>query len=282
MTYHRTQEQLTVPPAIEPISIVEAQLHLRLDGQFDADYVQSLITTSRTLLEQYCWSAFITQTWTYWFDRFWWKMFLPRSPIASGWNSGVITSTSCTGTTATVVLSTAAQDQFLSTLYVGETAIVSGVSVSGYNGSFPITAITATGFQYTVGSTLAAGTGGSAATGNNGGVQWVKYLPPQGNSAGPSSYYTCPFSIWETSAENQLTFIRAAWLQTYPITRGYRDDVMVQVVCGYGTQATDVPLPIRQAIKLLLTHLYLNRGEAPAEMPKAIDALIAPYRFKEF
>ena len=106
-------------------------------------------------------------------------------------------------------------------------------------------------------------------------MQWIQYLPPQGNSAGPNSYYTLPYSIWETSAENGLPYIRAAWLQTWPITRGYRDDVTAQVVCGYGQLATDVPLPIRQAIKLLVAHMYANRGEVPAEMPKAIDALDA-------
>ncbi len=280
--YHRTQELLITPPAIEPVSITEAQQHLRLDGQFDADYIQSLITAARTILEQYCWSAFVTQTWQYWWDRYWWTMFIPRPPLRTGWNSGTIASTTCAGTTGTAVLATQDQDQFLSTLYVGQTIYVSNVSVSGYNVSGPITALTATGFQWTVGNGLGPGTGGTAGTGNNGGVQWVKYIPPQGVTAGPTTYTTCPYSIWETSAENGLPFIRAAYLQTYPITRGYRDDVTAQVVCGYGSQATDVPLPIRQAIKLMIAHLYANRGEVPAAMPPAIDALLTPYRFKEF
>ena len=280
--YHRTQELLITPPAVEPVSILEAQQHLRVDGQFDADYIQALIVAARMILEQYCWSAFITQVWQYWFDRFWWKMRLPRSPINTGWNSGAIAGTTWAGNVATVTLATAAQNQFLSTLYVGETVIISGVTPTGYNGSFPIASLTATGFTYALATSLAAGSGGTAATGNNGGVQWLKYVPPQGMVAGPSSYFTVPTSVWETSAENGLAYIRAAYLATYPITRGYRDDITCQVVCGYGQSPNDVPLPIRQAIKLMLTYLYLNRGEAPAEMPPAIGALIAPYRFKEF
>lgn len=280
--YHRTREQLISPPAIEPVSITEAQQHLRLDGQFDADYIQALITAARTILEQYCWSAFVAQTWQYWWDRWWWKMFIPRPPIAAGWNNGAIASSSWTANTVTVILSALAQGQFLSTLYVGQTIQISGVTPAGYNGSFAITGLNPTGFTYTLATNLAAGTGGTAATGSNGGVQFVKYLPPQSISTDPSFYFTCPPSIWETSAENGLTFIRAQYLQTYPITRGYRDDVTAQVVCGYGQNATDVPLPIRQAIKLMITHLYLNRGEAPAAMPQAIDALLTPYRFKEF
>ena len=206
MAYHRTQERLITAPTIEPVSLADVQQHLRIDSQIDSDYIQSLITVARMQLEQYCWSAFITQTWQYWWDRFWWKMFLPRGPIASGWN----------GTT------------------------------------------------------------------NSGGVTWLKYVPPQGITAGPTSYMTVPTTVWETSAENGLTYIRAAYLQTYPITRGYRDDVTAQVVCGYGATAAAVPLPIRQAIKLLAAYFYANRGEIEAPIPKAIQYLIDPYRLKEW
>lgn len=191
MAYHRTKELLITGPAVEPISVAEAQQHLRLDGQYDADYILSLITAARMELEQVCWSAFITQTWQYWWDRYWWKMFIPRPPFQS--------------------------------------------------------------------------------------VTWIKYVPPGGGAL-----QTLATSFYETSAENQITFIRAQYLQTWPITRGYRDDVTAQVVVGYGPTPGDVPMPIRQAIKLLVAHMYLNRGEAPAELPQAIDRLIAPYRFKEF
>jgi uncharacterized phiE125 gp8 family phage protein len=117
---------------------------------------------------------------------------------------------------------------------------------------------------------------------NCGGVVWVKYLRPQSTDAGPDSYATLPTSTYETSQENELPFLRAAYLQTYPVTRGYRDDVTAQVVCGYGPTPQDVPGPLRHAMKLLLTHLYANRGEVPAAVPPAIDALIGPYRFQEF
>lgn len=51
------------------------------------------------------------------------------------------------------------------------------------------------------------------------------------------------------------------------------------VVCGYGTAATDVPEPLRQTIRLLAAHWYENRGLAgPAPMPASAAALLAPYR----
>jgi hypothetical protein len=280
--YHRTNETLLVPPAIEPVSLKEAQWHLRVDESEDAPQIEALITAARVQLEQWCWSAFITQTWQYWWDRFWWKMFIPRPPVRVGYNSGPITSISTSGTTATVVLSPAAQDQFLATLYVGQQITISGASVAGYNGSFTITGLTSTGFTYTVASSLSEATGGTAATGNNGGVQQLSYLLPQAISAAPSSYVPLPYSVWETSQENQLPFIRMAYLQTFPVTRGYRDDVTATVVCGYGSRASDVPAPLRHAIKILISHLYFNRGEMPAVIPPAIDHLITPFRFKEF
>lgn len=52
---------------------------------------------------------------------------------------------------------------------------------------------------------------------------------------------------------------------------------------GYGDTAADVPEPLRQAIRLLLTHWYENRGMAAASRetaarPASVSALIAPYR----
>jgi hypothetical protein len=216
--YHRTNEQLIVPPAVEPISLQEAQQHLRIDSLDDADYVQSLITVARQTLEQWCWSSFIQQTWQYWWNRFWWKMFLPRPPVRVGFNPVV-------------------------------------------NPGDPMRPLQNT---------------------NCGGVSYVGYLLPQAISEAPSAYVTLPTTVWETSKENELPFLRMAYLQTFPVTRGYRDDVTAIVVSGYGPKPSDVPMPLRQAMKLLIAYLYANRGEVPALPPQAIDHLIGPYRFKEF
>lgn len=52
---------------------------------------------------------------------------------------------------------------------------------------------------------------------------------------------------------------------------------------GYGTAATDVPNPLRHAIRLLVAHWYENRGLAAiggnvAMLPAGLGALVAPYR----
>ncbi|MCF6220539.1 MAG: head-tail connector protein [Robiginitomaculum sp.] len=53
----------------------------------------------------------------------------------------------------------------------------------------------------------------------------------------------------------------------------------VEFEAGYGDTPDDVPLPIRQAILLLLAHSYEYRemSETPA-VPIMVDALLAPYR----
>ena len=59
--------------------------------------------------------------------------------------------------------------------------------------------------------------------------------------------------------------------------------VELDVVCGYGEAAGDVPEPLRQAIRLLLAHWYENRalaaiGHETTVLPHTVAALIAPYR----
>ena len=49
------------------------------------------------------------------------------------------------------------------------------------------------------------------------------------------------------------------------------------------TRATNVPEPLRQAIRLLVAHWYENRGIVAAGgevavLPQSVAALIAPYR----
>jgi uncharacterized phiE125 gp8 family phage protein len=59
--------------------------------------------------------------------------------------------------------------------------------------------------------------------------------------------------------------------------------IEIDVDAGYGDAAADVPEPLRQAMRLLLTHWYENRGIVAASGETAarsagVSALIAPYR----
>jgi uncharacterized phiE125 gp8 family phage protein len=53
---------------------------------------------------------------------------------------------------------------------------------------------------------------------------------------------------------------------TWPTTRPQRNAVTITFLCGYGTDATNVPEPVKHACKILVSHLYENR-ELMAVMP---------------
>lgn len=200
MGYTRTKEQLTVAPAIEPVSVGEAAYACRIFGHDEDAWLATEITSARKRLEKLCWSSFITQTWDFWWDRFWWKMFIPYGPIYPR-NS------------------------------------VSAVSV----------------FEYRI-------------------------------SVGPWPWTPVPSTIWELSEERELPFARLQYLQTWPITRGYRDDIHIQVQLGYGPNPSDVPEPIREMILLMVANRYMNRGDVAGDLPIPERAwnLVTDYRFKEF
>lgn len=54
--------------------------------------------------------------------------------------------------------------------------------------------------------------------------------------------------------------------------------IMVSLTAGFGA-ADDVPAPIRQALLMIVAHLYEQRGsETPPPLPLTLQALLAPYR----
>ncbi len=55
--------------------------------------------------------------------------------------------------------------------------------------------------------------------------------------------------------------------------------IAVTVTAGFGAAAVAVPQPLRQAILVLVAHLYEHRGSAaPPPPPLTLDTLIRPYR----
>lgn len=56
--------------------------------------------------------------------------------------------------------------------------------------------------------------------------------------------------------------------------------IALDVLCGYGADAEDVPADLRQALRMLLAHWYDNRAATAdgASVPAGVGALLAPYR----
>lgn len=56
--------------------------------------------------------------------------------------------------------------------------------------------------------------------------------------------------------------------------------IEIKFVAGYGDTADEVPLPIRQAIMLIVANLYEHRDTADQPLvPMMADALLMPYRW---
>jgi len=62
--------KLKTPPAVEPLTLTEVKLHLRLDsGTAEDTLLTGLIKVAREYCETFQRRAYITQTWRYWLDK---------------------------------------------------------------------------------------------------------------------------------------------------------------------------------------------------------------------
>lgn len=76
--------------------------------------------------------------------------------------------------------------------------------------------------------------------------------------------------------------IMPAYGQLWPTTRCQLNAVAVTFTAGYGAAAA-VPVPIKHAVKLLVSHWFENRepvvvGTITSEVPTTVKALLGPYR----
>lgn len=81
-----TGRTLVSAPAVEPVSLTEAKLHLREDGSAQDSLIEDvLIPAARQWVEDRQWRSLITQTWDFTFDRFpsTKRLDLPLPPLQS-------------------------------------------------------------------------------------------------------------------------------------------------------------------------------------------------------
>jgi uncharacterized phiE125 gp8 family phage protein len=76
---------LTDGPSVEPVSLAEAKLHCRVDGDAEDTLISSLIIAARMHIERSLNIALVEQSWSLfldrWPDRSW--LALPLTPVAS-------------------------------------------------------------------------------------------------------------------------------------------------------------------------------------------------------
>lgn len=81
--------------------------------------------------------------------------------------------------------------------------------------------------------------------------------------------------IYDVDAATDPARITLAMNRIWPITRLRTGSVRVTFVAGYGNAAA-VPEDVKTAIKLMVAHLYENRGDAAGEIkiPLAVETLM--------
>jgi uncharacterized phiE125 gp8 family phage protein len=94
--------------------------------------------------------------------------------------------------------------------------------------------------------------------GNLQSVTYVKYR----DSAGDEAIMTEDTDYLVETNGNQCGKIALPYDTSWPSFTPYPSKpVVVRYVCGYGTERSDVPMPIRTAIKMICADLYSMRGE---------------------
>lgn len=80
----------------------------------------------------------------------------------------------------------------------------------------------------------------------------------------------------DTNSNIPRIVIKDSWPATYDMPNA----VEIIYVCGYGAAGSNVPRPLKQAMFLILGHLYENReqvGDIKHELPFGADILMSPY-----
>lgn len=108
-------------------------------------------------------------------------------------------------------------------------------------------------------------------------VSEIRYVDSDGDSQ------ILGTGLYDVDTTGIVGSVRIAYDQTWPDSRGDTNGVQVDFTAGYGDAGTDVPEPIRHAMKLIIGNLYENReavvvGTIAGELPQGVDLLLNYYK----
>jgi len=291
---------LSVEPSEEPVSIEEAKAHLRVDIEDDDNLILNLITAARKKAETILKRSLITQTLIYYPDD--WPdgdyIELPLPPLQSVSSvtytdySGAVTifgsaTVQASGTITVTGLPVLNQHLTVGQIFhfkaarsgAGEITIDPDTTIQAHNIVTALTAdipstVTAT---HTLGVvTLAAVSIGSL---GNSVVLTTDATGVAVSGSGTLSGGVTAEYVADTYKEPGRVVL--AYGQTWPTTTlTVTSPIAITYISGYGTPE-DVPMPIKQAILILVADYYENResyivGQTPSHI-KTVEALLGPY-----
>lgn len=94
-------------------------------------------------------------------------------------------------------------------------------------------------------------------------------------------------TVYTVDADSNPGRIVLAYGKSWPTVRDQINNVTITFVAGYGTATTDVPEPLRQAMRLLVAHFYETRepyiiGTILSAVPFAVESLLWQYKVVEY
>lgn len=99
-------------------------------------------------------------------------------------------------------------------------------------------------------------------------------------------YQLTLFTNFRTDRDATPAVIRPQWNGTWPTCRGAEGDVVVTWWAGYGTTGSDVPVPARHAMLLILGHWYRAREavsqERFAPVPMSAETLLGTVNWGQY
>lgn len=109
----------------------------------------------------------------------------------------------------------------------------------------------------------------------------VKYIDPD------EMEQTWDSGLYQVNDKSTPGFILPVSDESYPDTGDVINAVKIEFVAGYGEDGTDVPSPLRHAMKLIIGELYVRReeavmGAAITTVPLSVSNLISPYTIISF
>ena len=185
--------KVTVDPAVEPVTLVEAKSHLRVDHTDEDDLISILIQAAREMVEKHTNRSLITQTRVIKLDGFPWgdTLRLTDGPVSS-----------------------------ITSIYYDDDADANTLLAS---------------------------------------------------------------SLYWTDLDSNIPRVRVK--SSFPSTYDKPNAVQITYIAGYGADGSYVPQPLKQAMLLILGHLYENRQQVivsgsptgALEIPFGANALMSPY-----
>ncbi len=256
---------LKTAPSVEPITLTEGKLHLKVDGNDDNTLITALIKTVRRLAEAETKRAFITQTWQMYLDSAPAEIRIPKAPLQSIESIKVISAVQDT------VDQDSASGQAL--LYVASTAgfSVDDTVVVNRRGSRE-EELTILSIQDDVSLTMTTTLASTHTAAQADRVE--KYILVA------TERYDVDFS----SGSSGRVMLREGY--NWPVHRGFASFI-IEFKGGYGDAGSDVPDGLKEGIYVLLAHMYENRGgegavKARVHALEEARIILSPYKIWMF